>query len=159
MLVHRADGLVISDDPSRLDLERICSWLATSYWAGDRDRPTIERSIAGSRPFGVYGPDGAQLALTRATTDGASFCWLGDVFVDESARGRGIGTWLVGEVVGQLRQEGVPRFLLGTRDAHELYRRIGFESLRVPEVYMELDLRANRPRRQDVRVVGGTPRE
>ena len=149
-LAHRADGLEISDDPARLDLDLICAWLGGSYWARDRDRATIERSIAGSRAYGVYDVDGTQLALTRATTDGASFCWLGDVFVAESARGRGIGTWLVGEVVGHLRSQGVPRFLLGTRDAHGVYERLGFEPLRVPEVYLELDLRSTRPTPGDV---------
>ena len=150
-LSRRDDGLEISDDPARLDLDRIEAWLAQSYWANDRDRATIERSIAGSRAYGVYDAGGTQLALTRATTDGASFCWLGDVYVDPSVRGRGIGTWLVGEVVAHLRSQGVPRFLLGTRDAHAVYAKLGFEPLRVADVYMELDLRADRPRPQDVR--------
>jgi GNAT superfamily N-acetyltransferase len=149
-LRRRDDGLEISDDPARLDLERICTWLASSYWASDRDRATIERSIAGSRAYGVYEADGTQLALTRATTDGASFCWLGDVYVDATARGRGIGTWLVSEVVAHLRSQGVPRFLLGTRDAHGVYAKLGFEPLRVPDVYMELDLRSTRPQPGDV---------
>ena len=147
----RADGLTISDDRSRLDLDRICAWLATSYWANDRDRATIERSIANSSTYGVYTPEGEQVALTRATTDLASFAWLGDVFVDDAWRGRGIGTWLVESVVGHLRELGVPRFVLGTRDAHEVYRRVGFEPLRVPAIWMEIDVRASRPRPEDVR--------
>jgi hypothetical protein len=45
----------------------------------------------------------------------------------------------------------VPRFLLGTRDAHGVYLRLGFEPLRVPDVYLELDVRPNRPEPGDVR--------
>ncbi|MGI8665925.1 MAG: GNAT family N-acetyltransferase [Jatrophihabitans sp.] len=148
--VSGPDGLTLSDDQSRLDVARCVGWLSTSYWASDRSPDQIERSFAGSRVFGVYGPDGTQLALTRAITDGVSFCWIGDVFVEESARGRGIGSWLVASVVERLRADGVSRFLLGTRDAHRVYAKLGFTPLGVPEVFMELDDRPTRPTRDNV---------
>lgn len=143
--VHRDDGLTISDEFARLDIDAICRWLAGSYWANNRDRATIERSLANSASYGVYSPTGAQIALTRATTDFASFAWIGDVFVDEAWRGRGVGSWLVGSVVAKLREIGVPRVVLATRDAHEVYRRLGFGPLRVPTTWMEIDERPNRP--------------
>jgi GNAT superfamily N-acetyltransferase len=148
--LRRADGLIISDDQARLDLERIQGWLATSYWAGDRPADVVERSIRHSRTFGVYRPDGEQVALTRAMTDLASFAWLADVVVDEAHRGRGIGRWLVGSVVEHLRGLGVPRFVLATRDAHGVYAALGFEPLRVPEMWMEFDTRSRRPAVSDV---------
>lgn len=148
---QREDGLTISDDRSRLDLDRICGWLAESYWAGDRERSVIERSMQNSMPFGVYTADGVQIGLARAITDGASFAWLADVVVDDAWRGRGVGTWLVGTVVDHLRANGVPRFLLATRDAHGVYEKIGFSALRVPEIWMEIDTRQNRPGPDDVR--------
>jgi len=146
----RDDGLVISDDASRIDIDRVCAWLAASYWANDRDRATIERSIANSRPYGVYAPGGEQIGLARITTDLASFAWIGDVVVDEAWRGKGIGTWLMRAVIDHLTGLGVPRFLLGTRDAHGVYERVGFIPLRGPAVWMELDLRVNRPNPEDV---------
>ena len=146
----RDDGLVISNDASRLDIDRVCAWLAASYWANERDRATIERSIAHSYPYGVYAPGGEQVALARITTDLASFAWIGDVVVDEAWRGKGIGTWLMRVVIDHLIELGVPRFLLGTRDAHGVYERVGFTPLRIPAVWMELDLRANRPDPEDV---------
>src|SRR3954452_18230426 len=135
----RAEGLVLSDEVSRLDIDRIHAWLSEAYWANDRDRATIERSIAHSYSLGVYAPSGEQVPLSRATTDYATFAWLGDVVVDADWRGRGIGTWLVGEMVRELRSRGVPRFALGTRDAHGVYERVGFTSLRVPNIWMEID--------------------
>jgi GNAT superfamily N-acetyltransferase len=147
-----ADGLMLSDDRRLLDLERCVGWLATSYWASDRSRADVLRSFAASRVFGVYEPDGSQVALARAVTDGATFAWLADVFVDPAARGRGIGSWLVGCVVEQLKRDGVLRFLLGTRDAHEVYARAGFSAPLVPQVYMELDERPTRPTPEQVRL-------
>ncbi|MCW2529325.1 MAG: histone acetyltransferase and related acetyltransferase [Pseudonocardiales bacterium] len=148
----RADGFVISDDRSRLDIERIVRWLESSYWATGRTRAAVERSVENSATYGLYDPAGAQVALTRAVTDSATFCWIGDVFVDESVRGSGLGSWLVGTVLDHQRSLGVPRFLLGTRDAHQVYERLGFEPLRVPSVYLELDERTTRPTADDVRV-------
>ncbi|HZC70698.1 MAG TPA: GNAT family N-acetyltransferase [Jatrophihabitans sp.] len=144
------DGLVISTDAARLDIDRICAWLAASYWANERDRATIERSIANSLCFGAYASDGRQVALARVTTDLASFAWIADVVVDDAWRGKGIGTWLMGTVVDYLRQEGVPRLVLTTRDAHGVYERFGFTPLRVPATWMEIDLRRNRPDPSDV---------
>jgi GNAT superfamily N-acetyltransferase len=146
----RPDGLILSDDRARLDLSRIRRWLAQSYWASDRTPELIERSIQHSRTYGVYTPTGEQVALARATTDLASFAWLGDVVVDEAYRGRGIGRWLVGSVVEHLRGFGVPRFVLTTRDAHGVYGALGFEPLRVPRTWMEIDTRATRPEVADV---------
>jgi GNAT superfamily N-acetyltransferase len=149
--LRRDDGLTISDDRARLDIERIRGWLAESYWASDRSAEAIERSILNSQAYGVYAPSGEQVALTRATTDLASFAWLGDVVVDEAWRGRGVGRWLVGAVIEHLKGEGVLRFVLTTRDAHGVYAALGFGPLRVPQTWMEIDLRATRPRAADVK--------
>ena len=149
-LARRDDGLVISDDKSLLDVDRIAAWLAVSYWANERDRATIEKSIANSYAVGVYAPSGEQVALARATTDYASFAWIGDVVVDDAWRGKGIGTWLMRTLVDELRSQGVPRFALGTRDAHGVYEKVGFGPLRVVDVWMEIDDRRNRPNAEDV---------
>jgi GNAT superfamily N-acetyltransferase len=149
--VGRADGLIVSDDPARLDLDRIAGWLATSYWASQRPRGTIERSIAGSRCFGVY-DDADQIGFARAVTDGATFCWIADVIVDEAYRGRGVGTWLVRVITEELAKDGVQRFVLATRDAHGVYERIGFSGLRIPEIWMEIDGRPERPNAADIHI-------
>lgn len=152
--LRRADGLTISDDVDRIDLDLVCAWLAKSYWASDRSAEAIERSIRNSRVYGVYTPAGAQIALTRATTDLASFAWLADVVVDEAWRGRGIGRWMIASVVEHLRELGVPRLVLTTRDAHAVYASVGFVPLRVPQTWMEIDVRATRPDPSDVVLPG-----
>jgi GNAT superfamily N-acetyltransferase len=142
----RDDGCQLSDDPARLDLDRICRWLGESYWAADRDRATIARSIENSQTYGLYTPGDAQIGLCRVTTDLATFAWIGDVVIDPEWRGRGLGSWLVASVVERLQAHGVPRFLLATRDAHGVYERLGFTALEVPAIWMELDTRPGRAR-------------
>lgn len=141
MELIRDDGLVLSDDPDRIDLGRVLLWLADAYWSTTRTPEQIERSLAHSRPYGVYAPDGTQVALTRAVTDLATFCWIGDVYVDPGWRGKGIGHWLVGEVVKDVERHGCPRFTLATLDAHGVYADLGFTPLEHPERWMHIDKR------------------
>lgn len=122
----RRDGLVISTDPGRLDLDAVHAFLSQrSYWAEGIPVETMRRSIEHSLSFGVY--DGARMiAFARVVTDYAVVAYLADVFVLEEHRGRGVGTWLVEVVMQHPDLQGLRRWTLATRDAHELYRRVGF---------------------------------
>jgi len=125
----------ISSDRGRLDLDVIHGYLARSYWARGRSRAQVARSIDESLAFGLYhGP--AQVGFARVVTDHVTLAFLADVFVLEEHRGRGLGTWLVGVVTGLPELQSVKRWLLGTRDAHELYRKFGFAAP-TPDIWME----------------------
>ena len=138
------EGYVLTSDPSRVDIDRVHAWLSQeSYWAKGRERAVVERSIAGSRPYSVYSQD-QQAAFARVVTDEATFAWICDVFVDEHHRGRGLGTWLVESIVEDLEVLDVRRFLLVTRDAHEVYRRCGFVAMEGTDRWMEIDRRPTR---------------
>jgi GNAT superfamily N-acetyltransferase len=131
----------LTSDPGRVDVGRVHAWLSEqAYWANGRERAVVESSIAGSRPYSVHAGD-QQAAFARVVTDGATFAWICDVFVDEPHRGRGLGTWLVQSIVADLAGEGVPRARLATNDAHEVYRRCGFTALEGADRWMEIDLR------------------
>ena len=145
MIARRDDGIELDTDVNRIDRDLLHAWLSgDAYWALGRDRTTVDRSLEHSRVVAAYspGPDASRmLAFARMVTDDATFAWLCDVYVAPAARGRGIGTWMIDEYVSLLRDSGVYRFLLATRDAHEVYRRVGFRPLAQPERWMELDLR------------------
>ena len=126
MTDRREDGYEVSTDPARLDLDVIHGFLVTAYWCAGIARDTVERAIAGSIPFGLYAPDGAQAGFARVVTDRATFAYLGDVFVLEEHRGRGLGVWLIDRVVAHPDLQGLRRFHLATADAHGLYARFGF---------------------------------
>ena len=106
-------------------------WLSTdAYWAVGRSREMVERSFANSRVYGVYRGDGGQVGVARVVTDEATFAWLCDVYVDRAVRGQGIARWLVAAIRDDLEAVGVRRIVLGTRDAHGVYEKVGFASLR-----------------------------
>ncbi|MBG0567862.1 GNAT family N-acetyltransferase [Actinoplanes aureus] len=134
----------LTDDPGRVDLDRVHRWLSEeSYWAAGRPRDLVARSIDGSIPFSVL-TGGEQVAFARVVTDGATFAWICDVFVDSRHRGRGLGTWLVDSIVDSLSAQGLQRFLLATKDAQEVYRRSGFAELEGAHRFMEIDRRPTR---------------
>jgi GNAT superfamily N-acetyltransferase len=131
------DGLLFSTDRARLDIDLIHDFLSReSYWVPGIHRELVERAIANSICFGVYERD-RQLAFARVITDGAGFAWLADVFVVGDHRGRGLGKRLIEFVLANPDLQRIRRFMLATRDAHDLYARVGFTPLAHPERLME----------------------
>jgi len=133
----RNGDLTISDDRSRMDREGVHTFLADSYWARGIPREIVDRSIDNSLCFGLY-ENGRQIGFARVITDYATFGYLSDVFVLESHRARGLATWLMRVVLGHPDLRGLRRWVLVTRDAQELYRKLGFRDLEDPSRYMEI---------------------
>ena len=135
------DGLLLSDDESLLDLPKIHQWLSVeSYWATGREFEVVEKAFMHSYSIGVY-ENGTQIAVARIVSDTATFAWLCDVFVDSQYRGRGIGTWLAAASVEWAERNYIKRIILATRDAHEVYSRVGFKPLVAPDRWMAIDRR------------------
>jgi GNAT superfamily N-acetyltransferase len=138
----REGDLVVSTDPSRLDLDVIHGFLSQSYWARGISRGVVERSIAHSLCFGAY-RQARQVGFARVISDRATYAYVADVFVLPSERGRGVGKRLMAAVTTHPDLQDLRRWTLFTRDAHGLYRQYGFRSPRYPERLMErLDGRA-----------------
>ena len=128
----------LSDDHDRLDLDRMTAWLATSYWSPGVSRAKVEQAVSGSQVVGAY-EDGVQVGCCRLVTDRATHAWLCDVWVDEAARGRGVGRALVERALERCREWGVRRVVLATKDAHRLYASYGFVPLDLDR-FLELRL-------------------
>jgi len=126
----------ISTDKARLDVGVIHGFLNSSYWAAGRTIETIQRSIDNSLPFGVYKGD-QQIGFARVITDYATFAWIADVFILVAFQGQGLGNWLMEVIITHPDLQGFRRWVLATKDAHELYRKFGFSELKLPERWME----------------------
>lgn len=133
----KRDEFSISTDPKQLDITVIHKYLSTdSYWAQGRKVDTVKRSIENSLNFGLYKAE-QQIGFARVVTDYATFAWLADVFVLDTYRGRGLGKWLVEVILSHPDLQRFRRWVLATKDAHELYRQFGFIELKRPERWME----------------------
>lgn len=127
----------ISTDRNRLRIDAIHKFLAEeSYWATERTREQTETAIKNSLPFGVYRGENL-IGFARVVTDYATFAYLGDVFILEEFRGRGLSLWLMETIINHPDLQNFRRWILATRDAHSLYEKFGFAALRFPERWME----------------------
>lgn len=127
----------LSTDPARLDLDLIHRTLRDeSYWAAGISRERVARSIENALCFAIYS-GGVQVAFGRVITDYATFAYISDVFTAGEHRGRGLALWLVGAMLAHPDLQGLRKWVLHTRDAQPLYRRLGFRSFEGLPGYME----------------------
>jgi len=116
---------LVSTEKHRLDIDVINEFLANSYWASGRTREQIERTIENSICFGLFYGD-RQIGFARLVTDEVAISWLGDVFVISDFQNRGLGKWLIECVTSHPNVKRTKCFL-GTKDAHGLYEKYGWE--------------------------------
>ena len=140
------EEFTVSDDAARLDRDVIERFLTGSYWAKNIPSATLDKSLRNSLCFALL-EGGRQIGFARVVSDRATFAYLADVFVLPEFRGRGLATWLLTCVLAHPELQGLRRWVLATRDAHGLYRKLGFTPLKRPDIFME---------RHDPNVYGGS---
>ncbi|MBN8586655.1 MAG: GNAT family N-acetyltransferase [Ignavibacteria bacterium] len=132
------DGYLYSTDKDKLQFDVIHNFLANdSYWAKGISRDILKRSINNSECFGIYSGS-QQVGFARVVTDKATFGYIGDVFVLQPHRGRGISKNLMTFILKHPELQGFRRWMLLTADAQELYSKFGFIKFHAPERCMEL---------------------
>ncbi len=132
------DEILISSDPARLDLAAIHGFLSQeSYWAKDISRERVGRALANSLCIGAY-QNGRQVGLVRVITDRATYAYLTDVYVVAELRGQGIAGRMLAAAHTHPDLQGLRRWGLITRDAHDLYTSFGFTPLAHPERHLEI---------------------
>jgi GNAT superfamily N-acetyltransferase len=138
VMEYRLGEFLISTSRERLSLDVVHGFLTNCYWAKGIPREIVARSIEHSLCFGIYESGGAQVGFARVVSDFATVAYLGDVFVLESHRGRGLSKWLMQCVMQHPAFANLRRWILLTRDAHGLYAQFGFTPVSAPKRYMEL---------------------
>ncbi len=138
VIEYRRGEFLISTSREHLSLDVVHGFLTNCYWAKGIQREVVARSIEHALCFGIYDGEGAQVGFARVISDFATMAYVGDVFVLESHRGRGLGKWLMQCIMLHPALQSLRRWILTTRDAHGLYSQVGFTPVKSPERYMEL---------------------
>lgn len=139
------NGFTISTDKSKLNVAAIHDYLCNkSYWGKGRTIETVQKSIENSFCFGLYDKDDVLVGFARVITDFTVYAYLLDLFILESHRNCGLGKRLAEYIIKHEVFNGV-RWRLDTKDAHGLYRRLGFQESAFPERIMEKRKIANKP--------------
>lgn len=118
------DGYEFSDERERISPDRVCAMLAHTYWAAERSREAIVKSLQHSLCYGIYSY-GEQVGFGRVITDYATIFWLCDVVIDEPHRGHGLGKAFIQFILASDCLQGLNAFL-ATMDAFSLYEKYGF---------------------------------
>ncbi|HBD95715.1 MAG: hypothetical protein A2355_09240 [Spirochaetes bacterium RIFOXYB1_FULL_32_8] len=114
----------ITDSQENIDIDFIITSLHKTYWANERPKELIIKSIENSILLSLF-EDNIQIGFARIVGDGATFAWLCDVFVSENYRGKCLGKFLM-KCAMEHPSTNVRTNLLGTKDAHGLYEKYGF---------------------------------
>lgn len=130
------DKFIISDDKTKLDLNLVHGFLTKTYWAKNRSLEDVKLSIENSICFGVYLEE-KQVGFARVLTDFVTIAYLMDVFIIDDFRGRGLSKILLKKIFEDNRFNIVKKWMLATLDAHELYKKFGFNSVSSTEKLME----------------------
>lgn len=129
---------LISTDKSKLDIDAIHDFLSTkAYWCLNIPKEKVEISIENSLCFGFY-ENNKQIGFARIITDFSTIAYLGDVYILEEYRGKGLSKWLMETIMKFPKLQGLRRWILLTGDAHGLYRKYGWTDLADSSKWMEL---------------------
>jgi GNAT superfamily N-acetyltransferase len=129
---------LITTEHSAMQPEAIQKWLSEkSYWSPGISYEKVKTSVDHSYCIGIF-KDGAQVGFARLVTDYVVFAYLADVYVLEEHRGQGLSKKMMEILFEQDWTKGLRRIMLGTRDAHGLYKQYGFTPMAAPDRFMEV---------------------
>ena len=132
------NGYLITTDKTLMHPMDVYKWLSeVSYWCKNIPLETFMGTFNNSFCIGAV-IDGRQVGFARLVTDYASFGYLADVYVLEEHRGKGISKIMMEELFGMEWVKKLRRIMLATKDAHELYRKVGFKESNFPDRIMEI---------------------
>lgn len=130
------NNFALSTDKTRLDVKMIHRFLSQSYWAEDRSLEAVKTTIQHSFCIGLYDHN-HQIGFARVVSDYHVFAYIMDVFILDKYRGQGLGKHIMHYLLEESELKGVKKWMLGTRDAHGLYRQFGFTDIQFPERWMQ----------------------
>ena len=126
-MIWEKDNFTVSSDRKHVDIDVLHEMLSSSYWAKDRCREDIEKSVTNSLCFSLFKME-EQIGFARVLSDKMAYAIILDMIIKEDYRGQGLGKWVVQCICDH--PEVTPlRQLLWTGDADSFYRQGGFEEM------------------------------
>ena len=137
---------VIKDGYDNMNFSEVAQMLSQAYWSPGIKQDEIEKGAKNSAlVIGVFDQEGNQIGYARAVSDKTRFAYIMDVYVNEKYRKKGIGQKMIKYILDHPNMKDVYQWMLITKDAHEVYKKVGFKILSRPNDWMEI--RHERPAR------------
>jgi GNAT superfamily N-acetyltransferase len=136
----------IKDGFKNMDFNRMTEMLSQSYWVPGISLDEVKRSASNSAlVVGTFTVDQLQIGYARVISDKNRFAYILDVYIDENYRKAGLGQATMKYILNHDELKDVYQWLLITKDAHEVYKKVGFDIIKRPNDWMEI--RLERPKR------------
>jgi GNAT superfamily N-acetyltransferase len=137
-LIHpNNSAYTISTNNEDMDKNAIHDYLSKhAYWCLNIPFDTLSKAMENSLNIGVF-HHASQVGFARVITDYATIAYLGDVYILQEHRGKGLSKWMMENIMHYPRLQGLRRWILLTRDAHELYKKFGWKEIAFPDRWME----------------------
>ena len=135
-MIKIKENILFSSNKDDMDFELIYSFIKSSYWGNLRTREEQQLAMENTINFGLFHGK-KQIAYARVMTDNVFFAYLLDVFVIKEYQGNGYSKLLIDKILNYTALKNVDKWMLATKDAHELYTKFGFTYVKSPEKLME----------------------
>ena len=111
-----------------MDFKRVTEMLTQSHWSpGIKIDEVMQGAGHSALVVGAFDSQNRQIGFARVISDKTRFAYILDVIVDESCRKQGIGQAIIKHILASQDLEAVYQWLLITKDAHEVYEKVGFK--------------------------------
>jgi GNAT superfamily N-acetyltransferase len=140
------DSISIRFGWSNMKFDQITEMLKDAFWCRGINKEEVENGSRNSALLvGAFNSECEQVGFARAISDKTRFAYILDVIVREDYRRKGIGQNLIKNMIENEEMSNVYQWVLVTKDAHEVYKKVGFSVTKRPNDWMEI--RKERPER------------
>jgi ribosomal protein S18 acetylase RimI-like enzyme len=137
---------ILKDGFVAMDFDRIADMLKDAFWCkGIKKSEILQGAKSSALLVGAFTAENMQVGYSRVISDKTRFAYVLDVIVDENYRKQGIGQAMMRHIINHPELKDVYQWLLITKDAHGVYKKVGFNPVARPEDWMEI--RHQRPER------------
>jgi len=143
--MNQKHNYLVKDGFDQMDFDKVRDMLSKVFWSIDIKKEEIIQGAKNSALLvGVFNSY-EQIGFARVISDKTRFAYIMDVVVHENYRQQGIGQLMIKYILSHPELKDVYQWLLRTRDAHGVYKKVGFKSIGNPDEWMEIMY--NRPQR------------
>lgn len=128
-MIELQNTIYFSSKTEDMDLQAIFMFVKNAYWGQSRTIEQQHIALQNSINFGIFHHK-KQIAYARVMTDYVFFAYLLDVFVIDDYQGNGYSKLLLEQILNYPELKNIDKWMLATKDAHGLYEKFGFETVK-----------------------------
>jgi GNAT superfamily N-acetyltransferase len=122
-----------------MDFDAITDLLKDAFWCVGIKKDEVVKGAQNSALFvGGFTQDNKQVGYARVISDKTRFAYVLDVIVAPDYRKQGIGQTMMNFILDHPDLKDVYQWLLITKDAHGVYKKVGFNPIARPLDWMEI---------------------